>query len=294
MRKDGDMASPVVVELGGSTDLAITFVAGDPSARPPDGCVVVPDPAAAARHIHDRVEVNPRAARAVVELIAASLDRSPWDALYAESIAYSSLLGGPEFDAWRTANPAHDDPAPTAPAAIVDRAGDVLSITLNRPERRNAMSRWVRDATCDALDIAVLDPSITQVRLSGHGPSFCSGGDLDEFGANPDVRSAHFVRLDRSVGWRVHLIADRVVAEVHGACVGAGIEIPAFAGRVVAREGAWFELPELSMGLLPGAGGTVSLPRRIGPSRSAWLALSGERIDVATALAWGLVDARVD
>jgi enoyl-CoA hydratase/carnithine racemase len=77
---------------------------------------------------------------------------------------------------------------------------------------------------------------------------------------------------------------------VHGACVGAGVELPAFAARVVAREDARFWLPELSMGLVPGAGGTVSLPRRIGRQRTAWLALSGAQLDASTALRWGLVD----
>ena len=85
-------------------------------------------------------------------------------------------------------------------------------------------------------------------------------------------------------------IARRVRAELHGACVGAGIELPAFASRVVAREDAFFQLPELSMGLIPGAGGTVSLPRRIGRQRTAWLALTGARLEAATALDWGLVD----
>jgi enoyl-CoA hydratase/carnithine racemase len=60
---------------------------------------------------------------------------------------------------------------------------------------------------------------------------------------------------------------------------------------VVASEDAWFQLPELSMGLIPGAGGTLSLPRRIGRQRTAWLALSGVRLDAATALRWRLVDA---
>jgi enoyl-CoA hydratase/carnithine racemase len=77
---------------------------------------------------------------------------------------------------------------------------------------------------------------------------------------------------------------------VHGACAGAGVELPAFAGRVIADPGTTFLLPELAMGLIPGAGGTVSLPRRIGRERTAKLALSGEPIDAKTALDWGLVD----
>jgi enoyl-CoA hydratase/carnithine racemase len=72
--------------------------------------------------------------------------------------------------------------------------------------------------------------------------------------------------------------------------VGSGVELAAFAGRVVAHPDTTFSLPELSMGLLPGAGGTVSLPGRIGRHRTAWLMLTGHRIDARTAQAWGLVD----
>ena len=72
--------------------------------------------------------------------------------------------------------------------------------------------------------------------------------------------------------------------------LGAGSELPAFARRVVAMEDAFFQLPEVAMGLVPGAGGTVSIPRRIGRQRTAYLALSGLRLDAATARRWGLVD----
>jgi enoyl-CoA hydratase/carnithine racemase len=77
---------------------------------------------------------------------------------------------------------------------------------------------------------------------------------------------------------------------VHGACVGAGTELPAFVAQVVARPDATFQLPEVPMGLIPGAGGTVSLPRRIGRQRTAYMAITGSTIDAATALAWHLVD----
>jgi enoyl-CoA hydratase/carnithine racemase len=85
-------------------------------------------------------------------------------------------------------------------------------------------------------------------------------------------------------------VADRVTAELHGACVGAGIELPALAGRVVATDDVRFRLPEVAMGLIPGAGGTASIPRRIGRHRTAWLALGGGWLDGPTALEWGLVD----
>ena len=88
----------------------------------------------------------------------------------------------------------------------------------------------------------------------------------------------------------MHQLHDRLTVRVHGSCIGAGVELPAFARRVVAAEGTTFRLPEVGMGLIPGAGGTVSLPRRIGRERTLLLALSGIDLPVGDALRWGLVD----
>ncbi len=163
---------------------------------------------------------------------------------------------------------------------------------LDVPERRNAFNSHVRDAVISALEIAEWDESIREVVLSGAGPVFCAGGDLDEFGTSTDLVAAHRVRVTRSAGLRVHGLRDRVHARVHGACIGAGIEVPAFASRITASPDTRFRLPEVAMGLIPGAGGTVGIPRRIGRWRTAYMALRGHDVDVATALEWGLVDAR--
>ena len=80
-------------------------------------------------------------------------------------------------------------------------------------------------------------------------------------------------------------------AEVHGQVLGSGLEMAAFCGHVTCTRGATLGLPELAMGLVPGAGGTVSVTRRIGRWRTAYLVLSGETVDPPTALEWGLVDA---
>ena len=148
----------------------------------------------------------------------------------------------------------------------------------------------MRDELYAAFTVAASDPDL-RVVLRGEGPSFCAGGDLDEFGSRPDPATAHVIRLQRSVGRLIATMADRVEAVLHGACVGSGIELPAFAGRVVARPDTRIGLPELELGLVPGAGGTVSVTRRIGRHRTAYLALSGDVIDAVTALDWGLVDA---
>ena len=86
-------------------------------------------------------------------------------------------------------------------------------------------------------------------------------------------------------------LGDACRAEVRGQVLGSGLEMAAFCGRVVCHRNATLGLPELSLGLIPGAGGTVSITRRIGRWRTAYLVLSGRKIDPAAALGWGLVDA---
>ena len=212
-------------------------------------------------------------------------------ALAAESAVYSMLQSGPEFAAWRANRPAHE-PAPSdeRPAVTADRVGDDLRIALDRPHRHNAFDRSMRDGLTEMLALAISDPSIARVTVSGRGPSFCSGGDLDEFGSFDDPATAHRTRLTRSPARLLHRLAERTTVHLHGNCMGAGIELPAFAGHVIAAPDAAISLPELGIGLIPGAGGTVSIPRRIGRQLTAYLALSQARISGRTAHQWGLVD----
>lgn len=242
----------------------------------------------------DTVERVPVASLTLAQLLRFSAAHDVEQGLFTESLAYSILQTGPEFAAWLKARaPGKTRPPGEGPAVICRRDGDRLELTFNRPEKRNAFSAEMRDALVEGLQIAAFDSSL-QVVLRGRGPAFCAGGDLDEFGTLPDPATAHAIRSTRSAGRLLAAVSDRTTAHLHGACVGAGIELPAFAGRVVATADAFFQLPELALGLLPGAGGTVSLPRRIGRQRTAWLALSGRRVDSATALEWGLVDELLD
>src|SRR5207302_3053829 len=142
----------------------------------------------------------------------------------------------------------------------------------------------MRDALVDALTALHADPSVESIRLEGAGPTFCSGGDLSEFGATPDPVTGHFVRGTRNAGWWLAELGPKVTTRVQGACVGAGVELPAFGGRVIADPATTFMLPEVSMGLVPGAGGTASIPRRIGRHRTASLALLGPSVDALTGL----------
>lgn len=263
--------------------LTVTIAPGGPGA-------MWVDAADGPEHLEASVAVAPDAALTLAQLLPAVARSDVYDGLQLESLAYSALLAGPAFAAWRARTPRRSVPEGDEPV-LLDRSGDVLTITLNRPRRHNAFGRAVRDGLIDALEILRLDTTLESAIIVGAGPSFCSGGDLDEFGSATDPVAAHVVRMARSAGWAVHRNRGRVTARVHGACVGAGIEVPAFAARVEADPNAWFQLPELSMGLVPGAGGTVSITRRIGLWRTAYLALTGERLDTDTALAWGLIDA---
>ena len=239
-----------------------------------------------------RVERTPIAATVLMHLLRATDGMPIESALIAESLAYSTLQAGPEFRAWLAANrslaPAqHSD---QGPAVIVERDGDSLRLALNRPSLRNAMTVEMRDALMEALNLVIDDGTIRDVEISGRGKCFSTGGDLTEFGSFPDPATAHIVRSLALPGRLLARCASRVRVRLHGACVGSGVEFPAFAGRVVASSDAWFQLPELEFGLIPGAGGCVSIPRRIGAARTAWLILSGKRIDARRAREWGLVD----
>src|SRR6202000_364296 len=147
----------------------------------------------------------------------------------------------------------------------------------------------------EALTVGQLDPSVSGIVLSGNGPSFCSGGDLAEFGTFSDPTSAHLARTRHSPALALDAVTARLGAacraEVHGQVLGSGLEMAAFCGRITAAPDSVFGLPELSLGLIPGAGGTVSVTRRIGRWRTAYLVLSGATLDADTALAWGLVGA---
>lgn len=255
----------------------------------PRECVAVEDPDVAVRSLALTVVRCPQAAVVLGQLLRASEGLPVEAALDVESFAYSMLLGGPEFRRWLAGRPERPLPRLAPEPVLVRQEGDRLLVTLNRPERRNAYGRQLRDALTDALRVALLDPDI-KVVLDGAGPAFCSGGDLAEFGTTPDLVTAHFVRTLGGAGRLVSELKDRIEVHVHGPCVGAGVELPAFAGTVIAAEGTTFTLPEVSMGLLPGAGGTVSIPRRVGRWRTLYLALTGKPLDLPTALAWGLID----
>lgn len=261
------------------------------AADPPSPWVRVDDLDAALERLRAAVELQPVAAAVAAQVLRATLRLPFADALVLESLAYSILLASAGFRTWRAQTPVRQRSEEPTPRVLIEDAVGTLTIRLNRPARRNAFDAAMRDGLAEALDFALEHPDAPSVLLCGAGPVFSAGGDLDEFGQAGDVGVAHLIRTLRSPAALTHKLGDRITAQLHGACVGAGIEVPAAAARVTAAPGSFFRLPEVSMGLIPGAGGTASIPRRIGRHRAAWMAVGGEDVDLATALAWGLVDA---
>ena len=271
-----------------------------------DLVIHLPEEQALLEQIVATIASQPLAASTFVGVLRETENLSISQGLMVESLAYSTLQNGQGFRTWlsdRSVSAAlpQQDATGQGPVVLVERSssahlakrnrdGNRLILTLNRPTKRNAFSAAMRDELASALNLALADKSLEHIVLSGNGPAFCAGGDLTEFGQSQDAALAHLTRLTRSPASLMAQLKDRVQVNVHGACIGAGIELPAFAKTISAQSNSVFALPEVGFGLIPGAGGTVSIPQRIGRQNTAKLGLSGAPIDAQQALTWGLID----
>lgn len=250
------------------------------------------EPSISADALIRQVSRAPHAAAVTVQLLRSLNDMPRERALTVESLCYGLLQGSAEHAAWLAARPAG---GPRVPGRlVVERRDSVLHVTLDRPLARNAIDQALRDRLGEAFAVAAIDGEITSVKLRAVGAAFCVGGDLDEFGTTRDPATAHLIRARTLPIAALGARTDILDVHAQGACIGAGLEIAAFAGRLSASSDAWFQLPELALGLMPGAGGCVSVPQRIGRQRAALMMLSGRRITATTALRWGLIDAIED
>ncbi len=297
----------IVVDIGsdrrgGLPDLPASFPALLIARRADDGAALQPVgarsnsgadltlSAADTDRVIDATLAHPHAAVALTQLLRVSATIPVPDALVAESMAYGLLQGGPEHRTWLDAQGRRVRPDTDEPPVLVHEGVDGVRLSLNRPRLHNAYNAAMRNTLLAILDRLDDAGDTRPITLDAAGRSFCVGGDLAEFGTVSDPSTAHHLRMATSVGLRLHRLRDRLTVVTQGASVGAGVELAAFAGRVVARPDATFALPEVELGLVPGAGGTVSVTRRIGRHRALWLALTGDKIDADRARAWGLVD----
>lgn len=240
------------------------------------------------------IEKTPLAAMVLVQHLRASETLSLLDCLTAESFAYGTLQQGPEFQVWLKQAKPSSLPPNSEPYVNISIEGTTLSLSLNHPEARNAIGVKMRDTLCEALDLALIDTSFTTLSLTGIGATFSTGGAVEEFGDVSDPATAHWIRTLRLPALKLVQLRHKLNVHVNGAAIGAGAEIASFGHYVTASDKAWFQLPELKYGLIPGAGGTASITRRIGRQKTAYMALTMDKVKADQALEWGLIDAIID
>jgi enoyl-CoA hydratase/carnithine racemase len=175
---------------------------------------------------------------------------------------------------------------------LFEKSGDgVAWLTLNRPDVLNAMNMAVRDDLWSLLQAVRDDPEIRVAVFQGAGDrAFSAGADISEFGTAPSYAESRRARRDRDV-WALMLeITKPLIAAVHGFAYGAGCELPLLCDIRIASEDARFALPEVTLGYIPSAGGTQTLPRTVAPGIAREMILTGDAIDAQRALAIGLVN----
>jgi crotonobetainyl-CoA hydratase len=178
----------------------------------------------------------------------------------------------------------------TAPAALVERRGNVMVITLNRPEARNAINEAVSVAVGDAIEQAQQDPDVRVVVLTGSGDkSFCAGVDLKALSRGENVGHPGHPKWGFA-GYVRHAIDKPTIAAVNGVALGGGTELALASDLVVAGESAKFGLPEVKRGLIAAAGGVFRLVDQLPRKVALELMFTGEPISSADALRWGLIN----
>ena len=265
--------------------------ASHPLAAQLDGVI---EPPMTAEGLARQVLANPHAAAVIVQLLRVLPKLPMAEGLTVESLAYGLLQGSHEHKTWFARRMPSSHPPRSAGRILVSREGDRIFATLDRPDSGNAIDRHMRDQLHEVLTLAALDPDIRQISIRAAGRTFSLGAELGEFGTTIDPATAHSIRSCTLPAHAAARCSEKLEVHVQGGCVGSGLELAAFAQRITATKDAWFHLPELSMGILPGAGGCVSLTRRVGRQRAAQMILSGKRLNARQALDWGLVDALVD
>ena len=175
-----------------------------------------------------------------------------------------------------------------------EREVDVLWLTLNRPERLNAVHLAMRDELWTMFELIRLDPSIRVAVLRGAGErAFSAGADILEFGTAPSVLASREARQQRDLWGMMSTLPIPLVAAIHGFAYGAGFEMSMYCDLRVAADDARFALPEVTLGYIPSAGGTQTVARHAARSDALRLVSSGEPISAAEAHEAGLVHAVV-
>jgi enoyl-CoA hydratase len=168
--------------------------------------------------------------------------------------------------------------------------GAVAVVTINRPEKRNALNGQVRCAFLGAIDAATRDRAVRAVVVTGAGDkAFVAGADIAEFEGRTPVDQYRAMKAP-TIFEAVERSPKPVIAAVNGYCLGGGMELALACDIRIAADTARFGQPEVNLGIIPGGGGTQRLPRVAGLGAALRLVLTGEMIDAAEALRLGVVE----
>lgn len=174
-------------------------------------------------------------------------------------------------------------------AVLTERRGNVLLITLNRPEARNAVNAAVSTGLGDALHEAQHDPDVRAIVVTGAGQSFCAGADLKAISRRENIFHPEHAEWGFA-GFVQHAVDKPVIAAVNGTALGGGTELALASDLVVAEERTTFGLPEVKRGLIAAAGGVFRIVEQLPRKVAMELVFTGEPMSSADALKWGLVN----
>lgn len=182
----------------------------------------------------------------------------------------------------------------TNSVVVVEVEDRVATITLNRPEARNALNEELRQGLWGAVDSVGSDPAVDAVVLTGAEPAFCAGIDLKEVLAGSeepsDAFSTSYHREDNGLFRYFPLIRQPIIGAVNGVAVTGGLEVALQCTFLIASERARFADTHARVGIMPGGGVTVLLGRSIGFRRAIEMSLTGNFVTAQEAFAWGLVN----
>ena len=171
----------------------------------------------------------------------------------------------------------------------VQLEGAVARLFLDRPQKANALHTPLLEDLLGSVEELARSDTLRVVVLGGRGASFCGGADVQELAALDAASAGRFVERIHAVCQAIRRLPLPVVARLHGAVIGAGLEIAAACDLRLAAAGTKFAMPEVRLGI-PSVVEAALLPRLMGAGRAAWLVLTGEAIDARRAYEWGLVE----
>jgi len=172
---------------------------------------------------------------------------------------------------------------------VLGRDEGIATLTFNRPDKLNALNREMAGKFRQAVEQVAQDPQVRVLVLSGHGRAFMAGADITNFLGMDPLKARRFAQRAHDLMFRLESLEIPVIAAVHGFALGGGFEIALACDFIYAAEETKFGLPEITLGIIPGVGGTQRLARLVGRSLAKELCLTGRMVDAEEARSLGVV-----